>query len=709
MARNSFSRSNVNEKMLEISQPSRSSFDLGSTNDSSLPLGKYIPVRCEHLIPSAVLVGSISPEMTLKEIGVPQIGPLRLDTHTIAVSKRRINKDWVKVVKGSATSQPSFEADVLFGVIAQILLTSDHSFSLDNVPSFSTIISSLVTGTPPTNLTLTFILRGLFNRAASFYYQQVNSSDDVSCYNKDFYMMEHLRLSQLASRFPEGASVTLADYDPWYALFEIMKPYFGSGSIMDRLGFPSFLRLGRSYQWLTQYKYAYTNPEAVTQITFTYLNGFNIKLTDVLRVSYYSLPTSGPNPTVEYADSLYYRCSEWDIRASYAAWYDSLRNWHVEEADKLPNPDDWYTQSILEGGRLLSTVPVYFGQLCCFLIPRYRDYQNDLFSTIQTDDVFRHIFAPIFTQSDDYISQNGDLSQGSYDNILSLISSIDSALNVVFPFGIFNRSAYASNDNYGSSYVNDLQTMRRAGMLEKWCARNYFFPDTFEGKMKARYGISANDLLGVTSEYIEGGESFITGQQTINPTETAEMPAGSRTFQGGSALTGDTFSFAAGGDDVILVTFCSWMPLVTYSATNPHLSELSAADVVAPEFATDTRVQIQAMNLVRDMEHVTDFIGFVPRYVTYRARLNEVHGEFLDEKRSFVWLRDWYSTTIRNGNGKLLRLPYYSQFAINAYDMRVRMPLDGFLDLQPWDEISYGRITFAYSIDLPLPAAVEFI
>lgn len=705
MKRN-FSRSNVNESTLQISAPGRSSFDLSSDVSCSLPLGRFVPVRCEHLLPSSVLVGQISPEMTLKEIGVPEIGPLRLDTHTIAVSKRRINKDWVKVVKGSVASQPWFDSSKLFGQILTVLLSSDHKApGLTSLPTFSSLLRGLLSSSATTtgNAALCELM---LKRAASFYYQQVNSSTDLSYYNRDFYSFEHLRLLKLTDQYNASSTIQVDESSVFDILLEIMRPYFGPGSIMDHLGFPTFHKNSRSYLWGKSMLIGFGADVHPTSYTTTQIDALFGYTTDkILRICKYSISgVTLATLSIGYADEKYYYSSEWDVRACYAAWYDSLRNWHVEESAKLPNPDDWATQSIFyQGGDVTS---LDFSKWCCFLVPRYRMYQNDMFSTIQTDDVFRHIFAPIFTvpgsvRDDDY--------GVNYDSIVELTDTLNSSLNVLFPFGFFNKDSVISTFGHSDAYVNDLQTMRRAGMLEKYCARNYFFPDTFEGKMQARYGIDASDLLGVTSKYIEGGESFITGQQTMNATATTEMPAGSRTFQGGSAIDGNTFSFAAGGDDVILVTFCSWMPIVTYSATNPHLSEIYASDIVAPEFASDTRVQIQAMNLVRDMEHDESFIGYVPRYVTYRSRLNEVHGEYLEDKRSFVWLRDYAGTLVRNSNGTIAPVQYLSQFAINAYDLRVRMNLDGFLNLQPWDNISYGKIKFNYSIDNPLPAAVEII
>ena len=104
---NNFTRSNVNAAMLQITDPGRSSFNLGNKNELTIPFGKIVPVSTKILLPSDTFSGSLKPKFALEKIGTPSIGATRLDTHTFVVNFRRINKDMRKNLENGTNFFPS--------------------------------------------------------------------------------------------------------------------------------------------------------------------------------------------------------------------------------------------------------------------------------------------------------------------------------------------------------------------------------------------------------------------------------------------------------------------------------------------------------------------------------------------------------------------------------------------------------------------------
>ncbi|CAJ0610712.1 unnamed protein product [Cylicocyclus nassatus] len=580
-----FSRSNVNDSMLNITSPRKSTFDLYHKHHHSLPIGRFVPVNVQTLMPDSVLSGTIKPEYTLEQVVTPQVGPLRFDTHTVAVSARRINRDWLDIYRNLALGGQ-------YGYLGDLLMSE-------------------------------------VNRLMSSVY-----FTDLTTYRSA----------------------------PWNTIVDwihfIGQPFLGEGSILDELSYPCS---------------TYYAPNFV--ILRTLFSGDTTAIIDPLDLSdrlaelegdqFFNLFDYIQNDFVFSNSTL---VNEMPLRAAYAAWYDALRNWHVEERKNLLDPDDWGKVPLVNDHL---TADVFF----MLFVPHYRCFGSDPFTTIQTDDVFRHVFAPIMPDAggtaQNSFSSTGDAADVTdYDSIYQVMVQ---GISKVFPQGLFRRSS--ANGVTEVNYLADLQTMKRAGMLERYLARNYYFPDTYEGQMRARYNIDASDLLGCTSRYISGSESFLTGEQQISNVSTSEMEAGTR------------------GDFIYLVTFASIIPIPDYDSLDPHLVENSRADLPFPEFADDTRVQINNSDVIRNLGNGS-LIGYVPRYYQYRCQLDSVHGKYLREYRSYLWLRDWYSTYGYNRVKDLISAyepqDVVSPFTIDAYGLHVHVPLDAFLGtVHEFDPIAY--------------------
>lgn len=731
-----FSRSNVNEKTLNISDPLRSSFDLSHRSHVSLPFGKYLPVNIEKLMPNSTINFGMSPEMYMEKIQTPMIGRTRLDTHTFAVSARRINRDWNLFFEGA--SGYSVLPQINFVTLSNYIL--NYLFSYDPTTSTQSITNNwatdLVTYASTASSTHAVACH-FYNKVISTYRYMATAGQPTSGaphdtafdsygdygYLRDFFGVEYKRLQSIyqplyaisAGKTQDQVITAAPQGEPYYVLadmlYNILYPYLGEGSVCDMLGYPILNKLGRAHQGLRTIctRKALGNGVVDDYVACLFTN-YKCPILGVEGVSTGSTSDYTPldySSTPQAITSVLR--SEMEIRANYAAWYDCLRNWHLEKRENLLNPDTWNNTGIFAVFFSNRSLQNFYGA-CQLLLPRYCMYSRDFFTTIQTDDIFRRVFSPVTSLS---MASTLPLKSASspansfdfYQELFSIKEDPSSSSFIPFPGGNFAYPFLSSSFTAGA-FRNDLQTMRRSGMLEKWLARNYYYPDTYAGQMMAHYGIEPTDFLAYCSDYIDGSETFLDGKQEINNTATSEMPAGTRTLVA-SASTKSGVMFSSNGDFVFLVSYMSLQPLVTYNAANMHLSELHRMDMPFPEFANDARISISPDYLFRDCEDDNVNIGFVPRYYQYRVRADEAHGMFLNDYRSFCWLRDAYCNSQHySGTASSDEI---KRFRLDAYSMHVHMPLDAFLGLQPSDSVAYGIIEFVHDVNCPLPGAVEFI
>ena len=146
---NNFTRSNVNAATLQITDPARSSFNLGHRNELTIPFGKIIPVSTKILLPTDTFSGSLKPNFHLEKIGTPSIGSTRLDTHTFVVNFRRINKDMRSNLENGQNFFPSINIYHIVNVNLGFLLGSSSidSFISDRLnngtPTFKNLSTDL--------------------------------------------------------------------------------------------------------------------------------------------------------------------------------------------------------------------------------------------------------------------------------------------------------------------------------------------------------------------------------------------------------------------------------------------------------------------------------------------------------------------------------------------------------------------------------------
>lgn len=721
----SFTRSNVNAATLNVSDPKRSSFNLSHKVNLTMPIGRCVPVQMEPLMPSDVLQGSLSPELQFEKILTPQIGPVRLDTHTFVVNMRRINKDFKNGLANDTPMIPVFDYKTYFDFFFGSLVFAgwDKSGNLPLNPPTSVYRHASftlqdfaypsgdqhpLTLSAASKLMVDVMINGcrvLLNSAQSmnFYYRK----DSVLTY------MQYLETSPWYN--PTAASPKNDPFDFLRSLLYLVKPFFGENSLMDYLGYPVFTEYSAFFDSFR----SFVGSSVYSKIADVILLQFDgAKNGNVSPLSVYDLFTSRlldvsdlelKLETLNFPKTF----SELPLRAQYACWFDYLRNWHIEGRNEILNPDNFGNDSILTNAQIVQPLTFtnklpFIAALWSLLDLQYRNYTTDFLNSIQTDDDFRHVYSPVVGIASVAGEKETSIIEVDLPISPDLITYLDNS-QIAFPVAVSSLYRRTINSEYTETLLQqDLQTMRRAGMLEKWLARNYYYPDNYVGRLQARFGIKPSDYNVLLSTYIGGSEQFITGDQKVANVGTDQTPVGQRTMVA-NAASSDSFSYQS-SDWGFLVSFVSLVPIVNYDIAHPATLMSMQQDFPAPEYATDSRFEARTADFLRGFS-IKPCIGYVPRYYMWRVRGDETHGRYLTDLRSYSWFKDWYSMYFGSSNDYLLSQNAFvnHEFSLTPYHLRVHVSLDAFLGLNDWDPCAFGSVNVGLSINRPLPAAVEYI
>ena len=763
-----FTRTNVAPSSVVMTSPERSSYDLSHRSNITLPVGKFIPVNIEKLIPGSTSRLGLSPSFSLETLNVPEVGRMRLDQHTFAVSARRINRDFRLFFEGDELHKelPTFDFPLLVqGVLHWIFTRVENTNNV--VDGFE---PACVSANPAYHAYLLLSSASLNYRSraknAGYDYNHVFDFD----YLHDFYNVEASRLHELAEYYKRLSSDSddfnnpitpnewyarvLSDVDdsgswgevcfePFIAIYEILKPYFGEGSLFDMLGMHTVKRYSKQlYRAAAVYRnncftigssFQHTQPAsdgtAAGACLRSFYHSFNNFYADVLdgydaivdnAHLYNGITFSG---SVE-REAFLRPVSEMELRAYYSVWYDQLRNWHFEKRSNLHNPDLFDSTPVLDTELLKDFTPsspsYEFMRITTkwlsLLLPRYCNWSKDIYTTIQPEDKFRYVFAPLSGDAEAKVPVDSVSSPDSLNGIIEIVSD---EFNSIFPYGQLFRDPLGNAHGVLSCLRADLNTMRRAGMLEKYLARTYYHPDTYAGQITARFGIEPQDIDLISSRYLFGQESLVEGEQVKNATGTEETPAGLRTLVAGVGNEEGTL-YQNGAEFTYVISLLSLVPLVTYDPLNMHMFERYLLDLPTPEFANDTRITITPNEFMRDCIYETSPVGYVPRYYQYRLRADEAHGDYLTDKRAFVWLNDTYrkyfevqisrsqtDPSIFHPSASVVKWLADRSYNLDAYDMHIHLTMDAFLNLREWDNIAYGKVDIVFETNTILPGAVD--
>lgn len=689
---NSIDRSFQNQRneVQETDVP-KSGFNLTYRNHlGGLILGRLYPQSVQHTMPNDKFSGNNEANLTFERLVTPVIDDVDVCVHNFLVTLRSIDKQWEKFMTpsklnnmGNGISVPTFDLSCI--IFAVLYLLQDLS-----IVSFT---NSSTASDPQ--------LRIVTANLSSF-----TGWDDV--YHSDSV---HDLSDQLDAILGNGISYTYhivtndSDKEKFrlflYAIFDF---FIGKRSLLDFLGYNMITR--NDYDiYFDQVMYivgSYSN-SADGYSVFDWLtdqDSFNTAANNF--VFYYDGSTKA---------TVYSAQNEYALRAYYAIWFEYYRNYDLEpRSPQLPEYHDFAASTIFGTPNTLSSnYPVYAYTIdyMHYLVPRIRSWQQDAFTTAGIDDISRHVFAPVLTLSEASTAMDDTSLQASnvQDNRLveQVINWRDPATNSVVSVQVpmparFISSLQGSHTSYNTPAL-ELFSLRKAQMLENFLKRIYYGGDEYRDRMLHLYGARIEDYRINRPQWLSSSLDMVNPRQEVantgiaaDSTAAGVTPIGSRVATATGLQSGSDGFTEFCPEFGIYISMLSIMPHATYDPLLLQNLNKTYADFPIPQFANQMEDVISTLEISRRSNHSA--FGYAPYGHSYRYRVDEIHGDYHDDKFDYCFLRFFDQSNIPNLSWSFIHC-------------RPKLPM--FVNSVLLDGQVYGTFKHNFLVERPLPSPVETI
>jgi hypothetical protein len=248
---------------------------------------------------------------------------------------------------------------------------------------------------------------------------------------------------------------------------------------------------------------------------------------------------------------------------------------------------------------------------------RYRNWKKDYFNCVSpyfqgADWLTTSFSAPVF---DGYTS--------STTNMMKPFSSLDSK----------NAQSYLSGSTNVPKNLFSISNLRSAFALDKLYRLSIAAGDgDYASQIRAHYGFDV-PYDNCKSRFLGGISEPISISEVITTATTSEAPTGDIYGKGISANSGQRIVFDSKEHGLIMGIF-SVVPEADYNAAGVDKFNLKQyrEDFYQPEFADLGLAPLSLYEYTYCDPHTGNYdnhtIGYVPRYIEYKTRVDFVHGEF---------------------------------------------------------------------------------
>lgn len=633
------SRQNVNNSQVKAQDFPKSGFDLSYKSRADFVLGELHVSGYQHIMPADKMSGSTDIKYTFNRLVVPEISDVEVGQYNFYVPYRSIDTSFIKGIVPTELNRMSYSWRTPQFSLGEFITPLFNRFIFSPIvpdaPLYSTIEAWRNSGS--TGLDIYSVLMALIPYTDAY----------QATYNYGF--AKSLRDYWLNAVNNHSGNIPWSRDNLFVFLCDLLIPLFGRNSLFDTLG------------------YTYLRTYDIRQLA----NRMQGQADDM--INFISVV-----PQNEYA-----------IRAYYAIWYEHFRDPFLQKRTvDLPDWRDFGSQSLGIYGS--DTIETYFLKLFTFFTPRFRSWTKDMFVGAMPDDMSRHVFAPIFSDSSADIESLGDsfnyLNAENPDTASGVNAAIYN-LDFLDPLTGMRKSVLcplpkAVNDSLStldsnlfsnSAFHLDLRDLRKSQMLERYLKRNFYFGDEYQDRMLAHYGSVISDNSIRRPHLLSSSVSAVNPRQEISTAGTEGTPVGTRTATAADSAHGDSFTFFAEEFGIMITILCV-RPIAQYAGICPQNLLSMQTDFPLPEFANNNDefgrvMEIALSGVVDDSRTPSNYyqFGHYPYAHAYRSRVDEVHGSFLDDKQDYTFRRffglDSAESTPKLNSNFITCLPNLGMFA----------------------------------------------
>ena len=674
-----------NVKEIVITDPKKSSLDMGSSVKGTGKIGRLIPVFQQELLPNSTIHYTPNTLARFVPLAVPLMSNMSMRHHIMAVPFRQLVKDWETFITGGEfnvdnRSLPNFSLIQVYDAFNKIL---PMDFTQDTRADDA-------------------ILK--FEQIRSKFYEPIGYASVYDqlfgAYVEQFKVMMHAEYDRISATDP-----TAADYywtedlaNLWNRMIGIFyNQWIGTGSLLDYLGYPvrDFTIATDAEGWTEEtempnyltrtrvLEYAVGNPHFRNIV-----NGLTAGITNGVwdsQTTYNDLP----------------------IRAYYRIWYYYFRDQNLDIVG------DGYTPEDLKN---IGTVDIFRDTkwfLRLFML-RPCAWTKDLFNTTTLQAYQNNAFVPTTVENNKKpveLSSVGVFENGSMQT-MSVPTSWLSQMT-----GIIQNSTNSqvenlvlkNNDVYPLTGFT-LQNMKKVEALSKWLDKNLYAGWCYADQLSSHFGVRYSDARLQLPEYVGGTKSMVQCQTLTNTTTTTEDTAGSQSAYAQGITANDGCNYFA-EEHCIIIDILSIIPELSYKYSSPkHLLHLKKFDFAFPEFAQlgcDIVPRFNVANSVglvkggQDRNQNLIPFAYADRYYEYKNNINRLTGKLVDDNPLYTFTQDYSYANIEYAN-KFINSP-----SLNADFIHCVPSVDNFVS----DSIEY-EFMFDHEADvtatIPLPV-VEYV
>lgn len=714
---NAITRSTVNDSQYAAPEFQKSGFNLSHKRYSSFQLGKLHVSGFQWCMPGDKISGKNDGNFTFERIVTPMVSPVDVAQYNLFLPLRALDRTFERAMAPSknnamsaAWSAPAVSTSSLVRAIMDSTISPSAALPYEETLIFlyKKYVSVISEGAAANNIVMGIVDEWLDDDdvPAAFVGRTIWEFlfDGFTFNGADVKPLMQVIFDSMS---PGGTVYNMAKAlyieDALPDIMENFKNrglYPGTTAYNNNVPFAEFLYnffdclltpwLGR-YSYFGEFKYNYIRPSDLYKIAY--------------RPELYPFIT-------DHFSSLFDLTflNEYPLRMMYVVWYERFRDVNLEPVcSTLPDWHDFGSTSIFDlanGGNI------------CYLLYRFRNWYEDIFTGAQIDDLSRHVFAPILgstvgsatyaTDAENNLDAN---SSNSYDSNLpkpktyklayhDQLSDSDLEISCPVPSNV-NDVLSAVDRSFYDVYGLDLNTLRQSQQLEKYLKRNYLFGDEYQDRMLAHYNSRVSDMRVNKPEVLSQSLNGANMEQEIANVSTAQSNVGDRTATGTLQANGDgytTFCEEFG----ILIHVISFMPRALYDGVCPQLLLSKQVDFPLPEFATNNeefgrKMEIASSSLVMKADALAFMFGRYPAYHAWRSRVDEVGGKFLDELQDCTFRRFW-GLEDSDSTPKL-----------NYQFLHCRPNLGMFANTNMYDGQVYGDVVHECYVERVLPTPVEVI